>query len=35
MTGCGREIKDKMQTAIRPYRGNLILNIETTSGEYP
>lgn len=30
MTSCGRDFTDKMQTAIRPYKGNLIIDIETT-----
>ncbi|MCP9201290.1 hypothetical protein MKO06_15375 [Gramella sp. GC03-9] len=30
MTSCGKDFKDKMQAAIRPYNGNLIIDIETT-----
>lgn len=30
VTSCGRNFKDKMRTAIRPYKGNLIIDIETT-----
>lgn len=30
MTSCGSNFKDKMQAAILPYKGKLIIDIETT-----